>query len=181
MKDYDDDYSSDDEDSNDEDTGDRWHRRHHHQDSDSDMEQFNPFKLEDELDWPHPNSASSSSSLPPSQLSLSRFSNSHNSSTAGDRAFLTSSNTWDVAKKPVSFTNSKARSKNKAKYNTRTTQRKKKGDNINITTLFIVMQLYTTTLAQWLDNRDPNMVDPLQNINIFRQVSMIAFLSVLLL
>jgi serine/threonine protein kinase len=32
------------------------------------------------------------------------------------------------------------------------------------------MQLYTTTLAQWLDNRDPHAINTRQNIHIFRQI-----------
>lgn len=39
---------------------------------------------------------------------------------------------------------------------------------VNITTLFIVMQLYSTTLSQWLDERP--YIDPHQNIQIFRQI-----------
>lgn len=39
---------------------------------------------------------------------------------------------------------------------------------VNVTTLFIVMQLYSTTLSQWLDERP--QVDSSQNVQIFRQI-----------
>jgi translation initiation factor 2-alpha kinase 1 len=48
---------------------------------------------------------------------------------------------------------------------------KRKNSGMSVTTLFIVMQLYSTTLAQWLEARtDPAMVDPHQNIHIFKQI-----------
>eukprot|EP01132_Coremiostelium_polycephalum_P006041 gene6041-7525_t len=39
-----------------------------------------------------------------------------------------------------------------------------------ITTLFIVMQLYSQTLSQWLENRAPDQINPEENLKIFKQI-----------
>ncbi|EGC30773.1 hypothetical protein DICPUDRAFT_9913, partial [Dictyostelium purpureum] len=40
----------------------------------------------------------------------------------------------------------------------------------SITTLYIVMQLYSQTLSQWLENRPPDQVNEEENLNIFKQI-----------
>lgn len=230
--DYEDDYSSDDEVSppltEDEDNAEHWNHWNSHnidENSDSDMEQFNPFKIED-MDYLHRTTSSlnlnstsslnlsSSSSFNPNSSSHNPPSSSHprnhhshamyssSSNAGGERVTATNNNNnnstsendeWDFEhigitpkKHPsqvANFANSSnsgnrnnvtAKHKGKSvRTSARTAQKKKKkiNDNVNITTLFIVMQLYTTTLGQWLDNRpDPNMVDPRQNIHVFRQI-----------
>jgi len=39
-----------------------------------------------------------------------------------------------------------------------------------ITTLYIVMQLYSQTLSQWLENRVPDQINEEDNLNIFKQI-----------
>ncbi|KAF2069944.1 hypothetical protein CYY_008741 [Polysphondylium violaceum] len=39
-----------------------------------------------------------------------------------------------------------------------------------ITTLYIVMQLYSQTLSQWLENRVPDQINEEENLNIFKQI-----------
>lgn len=139
------DYSSDDEISPDE----AW--------SDSeDMEQFNPFKIDDDLLWTSTNedSASANPSLKESQHLLH-----HPKKPA-------------IPVTPQHFNAPKQlKPKSTTTRTNRTTQRKKRSENV--ATLFIVMQLYSTTLAQWLDHRPPDMVDPRQNIHIFHQISIL--------
>eukprot|EP01112_Ceratiomyxa_fruticulosa_P017330 TRINITY_DN5381_c0_g1_i2.p1 TRINITY_DN5381_c0_g1~~TRINITY_DN5381_c0_g1_i2.p1 ORF type:complete len:568 (-),score=101.96 TRINITY_DN5381_c0_g1_i2:51-1754(-) len=42
--------------------------------------------------------------------------------------------------------------------------------NVSKPTLFIVMQLYANSLCQWLENRPADKVDPAENMDIFRQI-----------
>ncbi|EFA76284.1 hypothetical protein PPL_10046 [Heterostelium album PN500] len=42
--------------------------------------------------------------------------------------------------------------------------------SFRITTLFIVMQLYSQTLAQWLENRAPDQINSEENLRIFKQI-----------
>ena len=146
VDDEDDDYSSDDEISPLSD--DVW------SDDSEDMEQFNPFKIDDDI-WPTTSANNTSASANPPLLKESHQLLSH--------------------KKPVPITpqNFNAplhlKPQGTSTRTNRTTQRKRRSDNI--TTLFIVMQLCSTTLAQWLDRRPPGMVDTKQNIYIFHQIS----------
>jgi len=122
--------------------------------SDSDdMEQFNPFKIDEDLYPMNPqddDSTSANPSLKESQILLP-----HKKPA--------------IPITPQHFNAPKQlKPKGTSTRPNRTTQRKKRSDNI--TTLFIVMQLYTTTLGQWLDRRSPDMVDPKQNIHIFHQI-----------
>lgn len=181
------DYSSDDEISpppTDDDDDESW--------SDDDMEQFNPFKLEDELNW----STSSSfindsmnctnSTCKSNKNNKTNNSNNNNNNTNDDisNEFHSSNNSDDnninnksniINNKSNSSVNFDSPSRphlkpkgTSSRPSRSSTQRTKRDQNS--TTLFIVMQLYTTTLAQWLDNRSPDMVDTRQNIHIFHQI-----------
>jgi len=118
-----------------------------------DMEQFNPFKIDEEC-WP--------SSLE------------NDDSTSTHISLKETQHLLPHKKPPTPVTPQYFNAPKQLKPKTnltrsnRTTQRKKLSENI--ATLFIVMQLYTTTLGQWLDRRPPEMVNPKQNIHIFHQI-----------
>lgn len=137
----------------------------------SDMEQFNPFKLEDDLNWPSTNSSTKHNSNNSNNNSNSKNSNKITSDSENERLI--------VPKKlqpctPQNFNPTEKhhlKPKGLSRRMSRTTERKRRNENNSTTTLFIVMQLYSTTLAQWLDRRTPEMVDTRQNIHIFHQIS----------
>eukprot|EP00026_Physarum_polycephalum_P004424 Phypoly_transcript_04443.p1 GENE.Phypoly_transcript_04443~~Phypoly_transcript_04443.p1 ORF type:complete len:628 (+),score=134.15 Phypoly_transcript_04443:193-2076(+) len=117
-----------------------------------DMEQFNPFKIDEEC-WP---TSSNDDNTPPHPL-------------LKETQHLLPHKKSSIPVTPQHFDAPKQlKPKTTSTRSNRTTQRKKRSENI--ATLFIVMQLYTTTLAQWLDRRPPDMVDPKQNIHIFHQI-----------
>jgi serine/threonine protein kinase len=117
-----------------------------------DMEQFNPFKIDDEL-WPTSLENNSESGTSPA-LKEAQHLLPHKKPTT---PIVPQNFQAPKQLKPISSS-------------TRPNRKAQRRRSENIATLFIVMQLYTTTLAQWLDRRPPEMVDPKQNIHIFHQI-----------
>lgn len=139
--------------------------------SDDDMEQFNPFKLEDDLNYSNNNN----------KIRNNNNHNNNNNKNKSNNAIIGESESENerliTPKKAQPCTQQNfnptikhpLKPKGNSSRTSRTTQRKKRNENETI--LFIVMQLYSTTLAQWLDRRPPDMVDTRQNIHIFHQLS----------